>query len=312
MAYGEKLKSRKHKRPFFLRRKSRANLLFDILNSTFLILFSLSILYPFWTTILLSFSHAEDATTLGFHLWIERWTLDAYRFAFSKYGNVGIAYLNSIFRTVVGTFLAVIVTILGAYPLSKRNLPGRTVLTFYLLVTMFFGGGLIPTYFLVRNLGLLDSRWALILPLLASGFNIIIMRNFLMTIDPALEESAYMDGAGYFRILTRIIIPLSKPVIATIALWVAVAHWNSWFDGLIYIRSESKIVLQLVLRRLLIEVDAAYATAMKRFMITREIHLPAQSTKAAVIVLTIGPIIMVYPFLQKYFIKGIFMGSLKG
>jgi putative aldouronate transport system permease protein len=170
---------------------------------------------------------------------------------------------------------------------------------------------LITAYLLIRRIGLFDTRWALILPTLTVGFYIIIMRNFLMTLDKAYEDSAFMDGANYFQILVRIIIPLSKPVIATIALWAAVGHWNSWFDALIYLKSESKIVLQLLLRRLIQEMTLM-AERMEKFTNIEKNELPSEAVKAAITILTIGPIILLYPFLQKYFIKGIFMGSLKG
>ena len=298
------------RRPSFLSRKSVGDVIFDFLNYTFLVVFSLSIIYPFWTTILLSFSDMSEATSLGFHLWIQKWSLEAYRFSLSRYGHVPTAYVNSIIRTVVGTILTLIIALLGAYPLSKRELPGRNIVTFYILITMFFGGGLIPTYLLIRSLGLFDSRLALVLPGLAGGFNIIIMRNFLMTIDRALEESAFIDGANYFQILNQIIIPLSKPVIATIALWTAVHHWNAWFDALIYLKSESKIVLQLLLRRLIQEMSML--TEMNSYMALERIQIPSEAVKAAITILTIGPIVLTYPFLQKHFIKGIFLGSLKG
>jgi putative aldouronate transport system permease protein len=222
------------------------------------------------------------------------------------------AYGNSIFRTVFGTVLTVVACMALAYPLAKRHLPGRNILTIYLLITMFFSGGLIPTYLLVRSLGLIDNRLAYLLPSMVTGFNVIIMRNFLMTLDKAYEESAFIDGASYFRIFWSIVVPLSKPVIATVALWTAVWHWNSWFDGLIYMRSESKIVLQMVLRKLIVDAEARFMNSIAQFALEEDIDLPTTAIKAAVTIVTIGPIVLVYPFLQKHFIHGIFMGSLKG
>jgi putative aldouronate transport system permease protein len=184
-------------------------------------------------------------------------------------------------------------------------------MTLYLLITMFFGGGLIPTYLLIRGIGLLDDFWVLILPTMTSAFNIIIVRNFLMTIDKSLEESAFLDGASFYQILPKIILPLSKPVMAVIALWAAVQHWNAWFDALIYLPSKDKIVLQLLLRRMLQEVNY-FQRALRNFEDITQVRLPSQSARAAVTILTIGPIILFYPFLQRYFVKGIFVGSLKG
>ena len=278
----------------------------------FLTLFALSIVYPFWVTLLTSFSTVEEVTSLGFKFWISEWSFGAYQFAFSEYGNAQVAYYNSIYRTVLGTLVAVAMTLLAAYPLAKRNLPARNLLTIVLLITLFFAGGLVPNYLLIRRLGLIDTRWALILPLAVNGFYIIIARNFLMTIDPAYEDAALVDGAGYPSILARIIVPLSKPIIATLALWTAVAHWNSWFDALIYIRSERKIVLQTLLRRMIQQIQEALL-GVDRFRAIEDLPtLPTEAAQAALTILTIGPIVLLYPFLQKYFIKGIFIGSLKG
>ena len=299
------------RRPHFLSRKTGGDVVFDVINVTFLVLFCLSILYPFWSIFILSLAPEDIATTLGFRLWNERWSTKAYFFAFSEFGNAGVAYLNSIFRTVVGVVLTITITLLAAYPLSKRELPARKPLMVFFLLTLFFVGGLIPRYLLVRGLGLYDSRWALILPVMAQAYYIIIMRNFLMTIDSAYEESAFIDGANYAQVLMRIVVPLAKPVIATIALWAAVFHWNSWFDALIYLRSESKIVLQLLLRRLVQVMAQDTTDALDQFMTTYRSRVPSEAAKSAVIILTIGPIILLYPFIQRYFIKGVFLGSLK-
>jgi putative aldouronate transport system permease protein len=286
-------------------------MLFDSANAIFFILVSITFIYPFWITILTSFAGNRESMSLGFHLWISEWQTQAYKFAFSRFGNIWVPYKNSIFRTVVGTTIIVIVTLLGAYPLSKKRLPGRNIITIIFLITMFFGGGLIPTYLLIRKIGLINNRLVYILPIATNAYYIIITRNFLMTIDDAYEEAALADGANYFQILVQIMIPLSKPILATIALWAAVAHWNAWFDGLIYVTDESKHVLQLFLRRLMTEV-IAMTENMERFADTEMLDMPSYSVQAAVTILTIGPIILVYPFIQKYFIKGIFIGSLKG
>ena len=286
-------------------------MLFDSANAIFFILVSITFIYPFWITILTSFAGNRESMSLGFHLWISEWQTQAYKFAFSRFGNIWVPYKNSIFRTVVGTTIIVIVTLLGAYPLSKKRLPGRNIITIIFLITMFFGGGLIPTYLLIRKIGLINNRLVYILPIATNAYYIIITRNFLMTIDDAYEEAALADGANYFQILVQIMIPLSKPILATVALWAAVAHWNAWFDGLIYVTDESKHVLQLFLRRLMTEV-IAMTENMERFADTEMLDMPSYSVQAAVTILTIGPIILVYPFIQKYFIKGIFIGSLKG
>ena len=302
---------RQRRRSQFTSRKTSGEIEFDIFNAALMIVLCLTIIYPFWNTLILSMSTVEDAGTLGIRVWNSAWQINSYRFAFSTYGNVVTAYANSFFRTIVGTILTLVFTLLAAYPLSKKRLVGRNFLTIIVLIPMFFRGGLIPEYLLHRNIGLIDSRWALILQWMTQTFFIIIMRNFLMTIDEAYEESAFLDGANYFQILTRIIVPLSKPVIATIALWSAVNHWNRWFDALIYIRSDSKIVLQMLLRRLIQEIMAV-SDSLENFTKLDKVEVPIPSVRAAITILTIGPIILAYPFLQKHFVKGVFIGSLKG
>lgn len=277
------------------------------------VFFSILVLYPFWQTIVISFSDPKQVSGLGMNLWPERWITDAYQFVFT-YGNTMKAYANTILRTVSGTFLIVAFTMLAAYPLSKRDLPFRNTITIFFLIAMFFSGGIIPDYLLVKNLGLLDTRWALILPSAVNVFYIIIMRNYFMTIDKGIEESAIMDGAGYFTILTRIILPLSKPVIATIALWAAVFHWNEWFQALVYIQDDAKSVLQIVVRKMLTAMDVSQsenAAAIGAGGGSSK-NLLLANVRAATVMISIGPIVLVYPFVQKYFIKGIMIGSLKG
>jgi putative aldouronate transport system permease protein len=293
-------------------KRSVSGWVFDSVNHLLLILFALTIIYPFWTTILLSFSPMHEANSLGFKLWINNWSVASYKFAFSKYGNMGIAYTNSIIRAVLGTVGTIIFTLCAAYPLSKRRIPGRSFLTILILITMFFSGGIIPQYLLIRQLGLVNTRAVLILPTLVAGFYVIIVRNFLMTIDDAYEEAALMDGANYIQILTKIMVPLSRPVIAVVALWTAVSHWNEWFSALIYITDRDKIVLQLLLRKMIQEMELIMSDEIGRFEMTEEIQMPTAALQAAVTLLTIGPIVLFYPFLQRYFVKGVFIGSLKG
>ncbi|MDQ0973657.1 putative aldouronate transport system permease protein [Neobacillus niacini] len=286
--------------------------LFDILNVTGFVLFSIIVLYPFWQTIVLSFSDANASSSLGVHLWPDRWITDAYEFVFS-YGNIMKAYVNTIVRTVAGTILIVTFTILAAYPLSKKELPYRNFFTIFFLIAMFFSGGIIPDYLLIKNLGLLDNSLALILPSAVNVFFIIIMRNYFMTIDKGIEESAIIDGANYFQILTKIIIPISKPVIATVALWAAVYHWNEWFHALVYIQDDAKTVLQIVVRDMLTAMDLSSnsSTSMGGGGMSGS-ELLLSNVRAATVIISIGPIVLIYPFVQKYFIKGIMIGSLKG
>ncbi|MGX2958232.1 carbohydrate ABC transporter permease [Peribacillus sp. JNUCC 23] len=291
--------------------KKRKISLFDILNVTGFTLFSIIVLYPFWQTVVLSFSDAESASSLGINLWPDKWIPDAYTFVFS-YQNIMVAYLNTIIRTVVGTVLIVSFTVLAAYPLSKKDLPYRNFFTIFFLIAMFFSGGMIPEFLLIKNLGLIDSRFALILPSAVNVFFIIIMRNYFMTIDKGLEESAIVDGANYFQILTKIIIPISKPVIATVALWAAVYHWNEWFHALIYIQDDSLDVLQTVVRDMLVAMDLTQANSQMGGGGSSNSDLLLSNVRAATVIISIGPIVLIYPFVQKYFVKGIMIGSLKG
>ena len=214
---------------------------FDLGNTLVMALFAFTILVPFWIMLVLSFTPNEWANDLGLKLWTREWSFATYRFSLSSYGDVVTAYGNSIFRTILGTAAILVATVAAAYPLSKTRLPGRTFMTVVVLITLFFSGGFITLYLVVRGVGLLNSRWALILPTMANGFYILIMRNFLMNIDDAYEEAALMDGANYVQILTRVMLPLSKPVLAVIALWAAVLHWNEWFHALLFINDESKL-----------------------------------------------------------------------
>ena len=285
--------------------------LFDLGNYLFLIGFSVLMIYPFWETAVVSLLPGLLASSWGLKLWPEELTLEAYRVALSS-RLIYYGYLNTVFRTVVGTALAVFFSFCTAYPLAKKKLPLRNYLTIFFLIPMFFSGGLIPHYLLVRGLGMLDTRAALIFPILLGTYNLLIMRNFIMTIPDSLEESAMIDGASFFRILIQIIIPLSVPIMATIGLWVAVQHWNSWFDALIYIRDETKTVLQLVLRRVIIEQDDSAFLGESNDSVAGAESVVPESIKAATVLISIGPILLAYPFVQRYFVRGIMIGSLKG
>ncbi len=298
-------------------RETIGSRLFDAGNLAFLLILSITFVYPFWTIILQAFSSPGDLYRLGLHIWISDWHLEPWYYVFQE-ENVGLAYFNTIFRTVFGTLATLLITLSGAYALSKRNLPFRASITAVYLMTLFFSGGLIPTYLLIRSLGLINTRLVLILPLAIQVFHIIIARNFLMTIDQAMEDSAVIDGAGYWRVLFRIMVPLSKPVIAVIALWNAVSHWNAWFDAMIYAPKKDLQVLQMLVReilyrsRLVDQVDNFMARMLEDMGELGLARIPPESIQAATVLVTIGPIILFYPFIQKYFVKGVMLGSLKG
>lgn len=292
----------------------RSGKAFDVLNLAFLAIFAITALYPFIYTVRTSLSTQAEArqfdSSLAYQLnpipreitWV------SYRMVLRN-PDILVAYKNSVFRTVIGTFATLFVTCLCAYPLSKPDLPYRRTLTFAVLFTMLFSGGLIPTYLLYRGIGLIDNRWVYVLPMLTSAFNVIVVKNFFQHIPPSLAESAEMDGAGPWSVLFRIYIPLSMPVLATIALWTAVAHWNAWFDALIFINSNDKIVLQSLLQQIVIENST---DLIERGLANPDILMYTPETiKAASVVVTILPILLVYPFLQRYFVKGIMLGAVK-
>ena len=274
-----------------------------LLMGALLVLF----IYPFWDVLVLSFTTPDNAVHIGLRLVAFPLTVDAYKRIFIS-DTIFIGYYNTVLRTVVGTAILIAVTYCGAYAISKKGLPFRRTIILFFLFTLFFDGGLIATYLNIRHLGLLGSRWALILPLATSAWYLIITRNFLMTVPGELEDSAFMDGAGTVRTVFSIIAPVCAPLLAVLALWSAVGHWNAWFDALLYVSDRNKLVLQLVLRRVLTGGPSDIGDLnIQMFQGTM-----LETVKAATIVVTIGPIILVYPFLQRYFVKGLLIGALKG
>lgn len=261
---------------------------------------------PFLQVVTVSLSPPAEVNKAGLHLLpLGGIDLAGYERVLG-YGLIWQGYLNTIVRVLLGATITVTLLLLGAYPLSKPYLPYRKVWTALILFTLYFGGGLIPSYLLVRSLGISNTVWALVLPPAVNAFNLIVVRNFMEAIPASLEESARMDGAGDFRVLFQIVVPLSMPIIATVALWSLIYHWNEWFNCMIFIKDESGYVLQLVLRRILLEgqqVDTESAGAA---------YINTESMKMATLVVSILPILILYPFLQKYFVKGIMVGSVKG
>ncbi|WP_420110555.1 carbohydrate ABC transporter permease [Pseudactinotalea sp.] len=215
----------------------------DVVIAAGLVLLTLATLYPFYYSVVVSLSTPAAVLQPGLHLWPQEFSLESYRIILSDSGIFG-AYRNTIVRTVVATALALILTAMVAYPLAQPEFPHRRLLNFLLVFSMLFSGGFIAMYLLVRNLGMLDTLWALVLPGAVGAFNVIILRNFFQAIPRELIDSARIDGAGEMRILTRIVLPISKPALAVVALWVALANWNAWFDALLYISDPDKQFLQ--------------------------------------------------------------------
>ncbi len=282
--------------------------LFQVVNVVLLTTLALLSLYPFVYVLSLSLSTAAAAQSTGLLLYPREITLTAYRMVLRN-PDILVGYGNTLFRTVAGTAATLLFTCLCAYPLSQPTFRYRRTCTFIVLFTMVFSGGLVPTYLQIRNLGLIDNRLVYILPGLVAAFNVIIVKQFFQEIPGSLAESARMDGASEWRILFQLYMPLSKPALATVGLWTAVAHWNAWFDALIYINDDRKQVLQNFLQRIVIENSTEMVS---RGLVNPDLmQFTPETLKAATVVITILPILLVYPFVQKYFVKGIMLGGVK-
>ncbi|UVI28814.1 carbohydrate ABC transporter permease [Paenibacillus spongiae] len=266
-------------------------------------------LYPFWTQVVISLD-GGDAANSSFMLFPEKITFDSYKLAFD-FDALWVGYKNTIIRTCLGVLLSILATAITAYPLSKKDLPLNKWITRFMLIQFIIGGGLIPNYLLIKYLGMYNTIWALVIPGMISTFNVLIMRNFFRSLPDSLEESAMVDGAGYLKIFFRIILPLSMPIIATEALWVGVGHWNAWFDALIYTNDADKEMLQLVLRRIIIQNNPTQFSEVLTKLQEKSPYSGRQ-LQATVIMLSILPMLIVYPFLQKYFVQGIMVGAVKG
>src|SRR5690625_4159848 len=275
--------------------------LFDIVNIIFLTIVMIVTLYPFLNVLAISLNESTDTVRGGIYLWPREWTFDNYM-EIAKYDNLVTGFINSVLRTVIGTVVGVFSSAMVAYTLSRSDFQGRRFVSTVIVLTMYFSGGLIPGYMLIRDLGLINSFWVYILPGLVSAFNIIIIRSFMDSLPISLQESAKMDGANDFVIFYRVILPLCKPVLATIALFIAVGQWNSWFDTYLYnSMNENLTTLQYELMKILenTSVGGSQDANMMRPNSEEQVaRVSPQSIKMAITMVTIIPIMMVYPFLQ--------------
>lgn len=290
-------------------KSSMGEKVFTVLNYTFFTVLCLIMLYPFWHVIMVSLSSPSQALRGGIFLLPKDFTIGTYVSVFQS-KDIYSGFYTTIFVTAIGTVLGTFLTALTAYPLSKDRLRGGKVLMFLVLFTMIFSAGMIPNYLLIKNIGLYDNRFALILPLLVSAYNCIIMKSFFRSIPESLEESARIDGANDMRIFFSIILPLSKATIATIALFTAVMYWNDYLSTVLYIQSSDKWSLQAVLRNMLTNTQQAMQSAGVN--VRAQQNTNAETIKAANIVVATLPILIVYPFVQKYFVKGVMIGGVKG
>ncbi|MBY0158392.1 carbohydrate ABC transporter permease [Paenibacillus lautus] len=288
--------------------KTISSRIFDIVNYTLLSIIGLVTILPFLHVIAGSFTTVTELAQKQFVLFPTVWSLDAYKYVFSTntvFRSLGV----SVGVTFLGTLFSMLLTCLMAYGLSRRDLDGRNFIMFMVLFTMLFSGGMIPTFLVVKEMGLIDTYAALIVPTAINAFNLIIMRNFFQNLPEGLEESAKIDGAGDWGILFRIVIPLSMPAIATISLFYAVTYWNTYMSAILYLNDAAKWPVQVILRQIVILASglAADTSGMDEF-----VRPPEQTVKMAVIVIATLPILCVYPFLQKHFAKGALLGSIKG
>jgi putative aldouronate transport system permease protein len=292
-------------------RESSGDRVFMVLIYAFLTMVLLVVLLPLLYIVSSSFSSPQAVVSGKVWLFPVQFTLDGYKAVFNN-PQIGTGFMNSLYYTVVGTLINVVLTVMLAYPLARRTFYGRNFFMVLLVITMMFEGGLIPYYLVVKELSLLDTRWAMILPGALAVFQVIIARTFFQTSIPEeLSEAADLDGCSDIRFIFSIVLPLSKPILAVMMLMYAVGHWNAYFDALIFLRSPDLFPLQIVLRNVLIlnTVDASMIANANQMLAQQGLK---DLLKYSLIVVASGPVLLIYPFVQKYFVKGVMIGSLKG
>ncbi|AEE95418.1 carbohydrate ABC transporter permease [Mahella australiensis] len=301
-----------------IKRNSLEPVIFHTVNTLLMLIVVVVMLYPFWNTVAVSFNNAMDTLKGGITLWPRKFTLYNYQTVF-KNPLLVTATINSVLRTVLATVTGVFVAALVGYVLSRPEFLWRKFATRYFLITMYVSAGLIPNYFLIKDLNLLNNFLVYILPGMVSAFNIIIIRSYMQSLPPSLSEAAFIDGAGHFRCFFQIILPCCKPVLATVALWCAVGAWNSWFDTFIYCSSDDSLTtLQYEMMKMLSSAMQAGSQRSQLSIYGQQSKTVVTNTmtpasmQAAVTVVAAVPILCVYPFLQKYFVNGVTLGSVKG
>ena len=292
--------------------KSFGDRLFNVILIVVLVGVMIVCAFPFWNQFVLSLAEREQLYSIEVAWYPKTLNLDSYR-AMLNYTQLWRGYANSALRTVLGTFLSLLVTSLMAYPLTKKDLPFGKAVTTLLVITMLFGGGLVPSYLLItQTLKMQNTIWAVVLPGLVSAYNVFIIRNFFMSIPTDIEESVLLDGAGYLRIFLQFILPLSVPVLMTVGLWIAVGHWQAWYDYMLYMPQPEGWGLGMVIRKILIQNRPQDALSAVQRTYGSERAVDQRQLQAAVIMVSVLPMLLVYPFIQRYFTKGIMLGAVKG
>ena len=293
-------------------KQGRSDKIFDVINYTFMILILLIVLYPLYFVLIASFSSPNEVAAGKVTFWTKGFNIKGYTEIF-KFTKIWTGYLNSLIYMIVGTAINLIATIPAAFAFSRKEMVGSKFLLFLFTFTMFFGGGLIPSYLLIQSLHLYNTIWALTLPGAVSVYNLIVARTFFeLNIPNELYEASTVDGCDYFKYFFKVVLPISKPLIAVMLLIYAVGHWNSYFSALIYIKDNWKMPLQVVLREILIQstsVTNLSNASMERLEDQRQL---AELIKYGVIIVSSLPVLIMYPFVQKHFIKGMMLGAVKG
>ena len=292
-------------------KKSVERKAFEGFNYIFMILLCVVMLYPFLNVLASSVSNNSAVTRGLVTFYPIGFNLEAYKVVI-RYKHIWSGYRNTILYTLVGTAINLIMTVIGAYPLSRRQFYGKSVFTFFVAFTMFFSGGLIPTYLVINAYGMLDTFWVMVIPGAISTYNMIIMRTFFQNIPVELEEAATIDGCNDMQTLWRVILPLSTASLMTIGMFYAVGHWNAWFNAVIYLRDSGRYPVQLWLRTIVLQNQVRDLMEGNSSIGVESENLVADTIKFAVIVVAVLPILCVYPFVQKYFVKGVMVGSVKG
>ncbi|MCM0646857.1 carbohydrate ABC transporter permease [Clostridium swellfunianum] len=280
----------------------------DILIYVFLIFLAILTIYPFYNVIILSFSNAKSVAEHNPYFWFHALDLTGYKTVFND-GAFLKSLMNSFFITIVGVSLNMFLSVTGAYALSKKDLPGRNVFLVFIMITMLFNGGLIPYYLVVSDLNLTNTIWAMIFPTAINTFYLIIMKNYFLTIPPSLIEAAKIDGANELTVLFKVILPTAIPFISAFALFYSVERWNEWWNAYIFINEKSLYPLQIYLREVLINYSSQISTQAQAILGNSKVYM--QSVQMATIMVSAIPIICVYPFVQKHFVKGVMVGSIK-
>ncbi len=295
------------------KKMAKEDLIFTIFNTAFLVLFAVVTLYPVLNTLAYSFNEGNDAVRGGIHLLPRRWSLRNYEEILFERPGIRVGAKITVLRTIIGTLTSLAANALLSFILSRKKFLFKSSLSLFWVITMYASGGLIPTLILFRYLHLTSSFWVYVIPGMVSAFNIMVLRTYMAAIPDSLEEAAQLEGAGYMRIFVSIVTPLCKPVYATIALFVAVYHWNSWFDAMLYNRFDPQYTtLQYELRKLLDSVSATTGQTSGTAITEAAANtITPVTVRAAATIATMAPIIALYPFLQRYFVTGLTIGGVK-